>query len=437
MATERRGTTEVAGASDEAAWGSTRATGQRIFYGWWIALAAMMIVFVGVGSGLYAPAVFLAVFHERFGWSRSAISLATTCYFLTSGLVGIAIGKWIDTHSTRGLFIASACLMAVALLALGRITQLWQLFPVYLLLAPGFTGLANIPTNALIARWFVRRRALALSIAMCGISLGGVVFTPLLVQVIERWSLRAATVMLAAILVVVVIPIALLVIRDQPGALGLGPDGDPPATPTTGTDAAPNADAGWSRSMAVRTRAFWLLVVAFGFGLAAQQAFLLHQISFLSGEIGAGAAATVLSATAGASIVGRLALGTVSDRLDKRLLAAGCFAAQGLAVVLVLHTGSLPLIYLYTLIFGLTMGNSYIMMSLLTAECFGVASFGAVYGLLSVFVMGGSAFGPWLVGLLSDASGGYLLPFTISGGTAVVMAFVVLFAHPPRRAVVP
>lgn len=394
-------------------------------------MAAGLIVFVGAGVGVYGPGVFLAALNDRYGWSRGSISLATTVYYLAGGVFGIFIGRWVDRHGPRRLFIGSACCMAVALVLIGQVRQLWQLFPVYVLMAPGMTGLANIPITALVARWFVRKRAMALSVTMSGISLGGMVLTPLTVGLIDRWELGVATIVLAVLVLAVVIPMTLFVIRDDPAEMRLGPDGDPPlAQRAVHSPGAPAASV-WTRATAIRTRAFWVLVVAFGFGLAAQQAFLLHQISYLKGEIGIGAAATVLSATAGASIIGRLAVGTVSDRLDKRWLAATCFAVQGLAVLLILRTTALPLIYLYTLAFGLTMGNSYIMVSLLTAECFGIAAFGAVYGLLNLFVMGGSAFGPFAAGALADASGGYLLPFTISGTTALMMAAVVLGARPP------
>jgi MFS family permease len=401
-----------------------------VFYGWWIALACCAVTFVGAGVGVYGPSVFLAALHDEHGWSRGSISLATTCYFLGSGVAGVFIGRWVDEHGPRGLFVAAAVLLAVALLLLGRVTALWQLFPVYLLMAPAMAATANVPVTWLLTRWFVRKRAQALSIAMSGISIGGMLLVPLSVWLIDRWGLDAATLVLAVLVLALILPVALLVIRPDPAAMGLAPDGDPPRPAATGaTFGGPFAD--WTRREAVRTRAFWVIVAAFTFGLAAQQAFLLHQISYLSDEFGRTTASTVLSATAGASIIGRLALGTVSDRLDKRWMAAACFAVQGLSILAVLHTGSLPVVYLATLAFGLTMGNSYIMLSLLGAECFGGPSFGAIFGLLSVFVMAGSAFGPFFAGALADSSGGYMVPFTIAGLTGMAVAVLVLLARRP------
>jgi len=392
-----------------------------------------VVTFVGAGIGVYGPAVFLAALRDAYGWNLGVLSLATTCYFLTSGLFSIIVGRWVDLHGPRGLFACSAVLMAVGLVLLGRVTALWQVFPVYLLMAPAMSGLGNVPVTWLLARWFVRRRALALSVAMSGISVGGMVLVPLSVAIIDRWGFGTATAVLAALVVLLILPVALFVIRRDPAVMGLTPDGDPPVSAGRPVAAAPVLD--WTRAEAVRTRTFWVLVVSFMFGLAAQQAFLVHQLSYLSETFGRATASTVLSATAGASIIGRLALGTVSDRLDKRWLAAGCFAVQGISVLVVLHTQALPLVFVATLLFGLTMGNSYIMLSLLAVESFAGASFGAVFGLLTVFVMTGSAFGPFLAGALADATGGYLLPFTITGATGLAMALLVLAARrptPPR-----
>jgi sugar phosphate permease len=402
-----------------------------IFYGWWIAIACCAITFVGAGIGVYGPAVFIKALQEERGWSVGAISLATTCYFLAGGVSGIFVGRWIDGHGPRGLFAVNAIVMAAALLLIGRVTSLWQLFAAYLLMAPAMSGLSNIPVTWLLTRWFVRRRAQAMSIAMSGISIGGMLLVPMSVFVVDRWGLGAATLTLALLVLALILPMTAFVIRSDPAEVGLGPDGD---QRTSGASSMqfnlPATD--WTRSAAVRTRAFWLIVISFMFGLAAQQAFLLHQLSYLSDRFGGTTASTVLSTTAGASIIGRLALGTVSDRLDKRWMAAVCFAVQGASMLLVLHTSSLPVIYAATLLFGLAMGNSYIMLSLLAAESFGGATFGAIYGLVTLFVTAGSAFGPLFAGVLADASGGYLLPFTIAGLTGLTMAVVVLGARKPN-----
>jgi MFS family permease len=86
-----------------------------------------------------------------------------------------------------------------------------------------------------------------------------------------------------------------------------------------------------------------------------------------------------------------------------------------------------------TLIFGFTIGNIYMMQSLLVGEIFGLVSFGTVFGLISLAGQAGSGIGPITVGFLEDQTGGYTVPFTVTAALTYLAAFVVLFARPERR----
>jgi MFS family permease len=190
----------------------------------------------------------------------------------------------------------------------------------------------------------------------------------------------------------------------------------------------------WSRIQAIRTVAFWSIVIAFLLALAGQIAFLVHQVSFLSQYLGAAGAATAVSITAGASIVGRLWLGTFVDRLDKRHVIMFCFLIQGAAVWTLARYHHVVILYLGTLAFGLTMGNIIMMQSLITAECFGLVSFATVSGLAGVFTMSGAAFGPTIAGLIFDATRSYRTAFTIFAALSAIAVFVIYFAKPPSPA---
>ena len=188
----------------------------------------------------------------------------------------------------------------------------------------------------------------------------------------------------------------------------------------------------WSRSQALRTVPFWSIVIAFLLALAGQIAFLVHQVSFLSQYLGVSGAAAAVSITAGASIVGRLWLGTCVDRLDKRHVIMVCFLIQAAAVMTLAHYHHVVLLYLGTFAFGLTMGNIIMMQSLITAECFGLVSFATVSGLAGVFTMSGAAFGPTIAGFIFDATQSYRTAFTIFATMSVIAILVIYFARPPE-----
>jgi MFS family permease len=190
--------------------------------------------FIVVGIGFYAMAVFLDALCAERGWSRTSVSFATTLYFVTTGLVGPFVGRGVDRFGPRLWIAIGAMVMAGSLLAVGRVDAPWQLWGVYPVLAIGFAMAGALPASAIVTRWFTARRAVAMSIAQTGVSVGGVVLVPWVTAIILDEGLGAATHRLAGLLVVIVLPVTAFVLRDDPRPLGLAPDGavfDPAVAP--------------------------------------------------------------------------------------------------------------------------------------------------------------------------------------------------------------
>ena len=186
-----------------------------------------------------------------------------------------------------------------------------------------------------------------------------------------------------------------------------------------------------TRGQAIRTVAFWSIVVAFMLALSGQIAFLMHQISFLSQYLGVSGAATAVSITAGASIIGRLWLGLFVDRCDKRHVIMICLLIQCIAVIALAYFHHVIILYLGTFAFGLTMGNIIMMQALITGECFGLVSFATVSGLAGVFTMSGAAFGPSIAGFIFDVTQSNRMAFIIFAAMSAAAAVVIQFAKPP------
>jgi MFS family permease len=187
----------------------------------------------------------------------------------------------------------------------------------------------------------------------------------------------------------------------------------------------------WTRAQAMRTVSFWAIVTAFFLAMVCQVAYLVHQISFLSKTLGLAGAATAVSLTAAASIAGRLILGVFIDPLDKRRVTMSLLLLQGAAILGLAYSTHTVVLYLGTFIFGLTMGSIIMTQSLITAECFGMISFGAVSGLAGMFIAVGSAIGPSIAGLIYDATQSYHVAFTLFAGVSLLAAMAILFAKPP------
>ncbi|MEM7410358.1 MAG: MFS transporter [Myxococcota bacterium] len=367
-----------------------------VYYGWIVAVGASLNSFVVVGIGFYAMAVFLDALSAERGWSRTEVSFATTLYFVTSGLVGPWVGRAVDRFGPRVAIGVGAAIMALGLVWLGRIERPGQLAQIYPVLAIGFALASAIPSSAIVTRWFERRRAQAMSIAQTGVSVGGVVLVPLITASLLERGLAHTTAFLAGLLCLVVWPVTALLLRNDPRAVGQSPDGQSPA------ESRPAFAAGelWTQRAAARTTTFWRLVFAFSGILFCQVGAAMHQLSVVREHLPAEVASLALSTTAAASIIGRLIVGSFADRVDQRVLTVGLVALQAAAIATLGFAETAPALFLASAAFGFTIGNVFMLQSLLVAQLFGVRSFGTVLGLVQLLTQTASGLGPLALGAM-------------------------------------
>jgi MFS family permease len=403
----------------------------RVYYGWPIAVASSLQSFVVVGVGFYGMAVFLDALCTERGWPRTLVSFATTLYFVTTGIAGTAIGRSVDRRGARGWIAAGALVMALSLVAIGRVDAPGQLVWLYPIFALGFSMCGPVPMGAITTRWFVTRRAFAMSIATTGVSVGGVVLVPLTTRLILERGLAETTTILAALLLVIVWPVVAFVLRWDPREHGLEPDGGAPPEHPSHAALLAAQDRVWSSREVLRAPAFWTLVVAFGAILFCQVATAMHQLALLRVHMDAQAAAFAVSTTAFGSIVARLVVGSFADRVSKRRLGVVLILIQASALSVFALASAVPLLYLASLVFGFTIGNLFMLQALLVGDLFGMRSFGKVMGLLQLLTQTASGLGPWVLGLLHAAFGSYPPGLAVLAGVAVASAAVLSQVRPP------
>jgi len=406
-----------------------------IFYGWWIVVAGTVIFMVSSGIGFYCHGVFLDPLSREHGWSKGSISLAVTLFFFTSGVMGVVIGQKVDKYGPKPVLITGSVLTGCALALLGRITELWQLYAVYFLMAVGWSCTAMIPVNTVITNWFIRKRGSAMSIAMTGLSVGGIIFVPLATYMIFRWGLGTALPILGVFFWVVIIPVTLFVLKQRPSDIGQYPDGDDYSVSNDGSEHPVGYAAQireWTRLEAMKTLAFWSIVISFLLAMTGQVAYLMHQMSFLTKSIGLTGATSAVSITAGASIFGRLLLGSFIDRLEKRYAIMVLFSIQGAAILALSFSQHVIVLYLGTFAFGLTMGSILMMQSLIMGECFGLVSFATVSGAAGIFISTGAALGPAIAGFIYDNTLSYKISFMVFAAASFLAVFMIVYAKVPE-----
>ena len=412
-------------------------TERYIFYGWWIAIGSMAILTMTSGIGFFGHTLILDPLRMEFGWSKGTVSSAVTLFFLVGAVAGSIIGGQIDKYGSSPVLVFGSFCLGLGFILLARIQNLWELYAVYFILAIGWSGAHAVPVSSLIARWFVRKRGLAMSVAMTGLSLGGVIVVPVASYLLERFGLRGALPLYGFALWAVIIPIALFLLKSSPAVMGIYTDGDlPPSHDKEGPETTPGISSqmtSWTRRQAMSTKAFWAIVLAFFLVFSGQITFMIHEISFLSPFLGSTGAAFAVSLMTGSSFCGRLIVGSFVDRLNLRGVAVICFLLQAGAVLTIAHCSRSVPLYFCVVAFGLTMGNIIMIQSLLIGECFGMISFGSVSGLVMLFTSSGSAFGPMLAGILFDITKSYRPVFSLFALSYTLASGVVIFANPPQR----
>ena len=404
-----------------------------VFYGWLVAFGSSLLAFAAVGIGFYGQTVLLDGLVAERGWALAQVASASTLFFVTAGLVGPVVGSMVDRSDPRIVILLGLLVMAIALIGVGNAQSPAALLPAYLLLAVGFSMAGAIPVSALVTRWFVARRARAMTISQTGVSIGGVVLVPLAALVIEREGVQSATLFLAGLLLVLGVPVTLCVLRSGPEAYGLETDGDAQAAGGNELLDPSRQYRTWRAAEAVRTPAFGWLALAFSCVLLGQVGLLIHALAFLREHLDTRRAAFAFSLLPAASVVGRLVVGgLLVDRLDKRRVTIVLFCVQATGLVTFGLASEPVWLVVASLIFGATIGNIFMMQSLLASELFGIPSFGTVYGLLQLVTQIAAGLGPLVVGLLYHALGGYGPTWLLLSGLSALAALALTRLRVPE-----
>jgi sugar phosphate permease len=270
---------------------------------------------------------------------------------------------------------------------------------------------------------------------------GSIILLPWLQSVIEQAGWRAACSALGLLVVVTLAPLNLL-IRSRPEELGLRPDGDPPPNDGAIEGGANVVDLAWAAGDWTPARAmgsgrFWWLMAGYFFGLFAWYAVQVHQTRYLV-EIGFGAsvAAWALGMVSLVAIPGQIGLGYLSDRIGREWVwALGClgFAICYLALLLLADAPIPALLYLMVAAQGLLGYGLTSVIGAIPAASFAGRHYGTIFGTLMLAAILGGACGPWLTGLLHDATGSYAPAFWLAIGSCVLSACTIWLAAPRGR----
>lgn len=407
-----------------------RALAARLpFYYGWVVLAALCCVgFARQGAAVATVSIFVEPLTREFGWSRTALSGAVSLGGVLAALLSPAIGPLLDRRGSRLVLSVAVLVNSVVLILLSLTPSLLVFYVLFCIARMNWAGPFDLGIYGALNNWFVERRAQAASYAVLA-QMAGLVALPLVVQyAIGHGGWRGGWVALGVItLVVGLLPVWLFVGR-RPEDLGLAPDGQRPIS----TQNASSPEPAFSRSQAMRTPAFWLLLAYTVLVYPTQAGISLHQAAHLVERgIDPATAATIVATFSFMSGMGTLASGMLARRLSLRFVLA-LIAAMLCVGALLLSRVAVPSDgYVASGIFGFGLGGVLTLLPVAWADYFGRANFGAIRGIaLSAQVLA-QASGPLIAGVLHDFTGDYRAALYCFAALALASGAVALAARRP------
>ena len=409
---------------------SHRLTHRGLHFSWVIAgLTFLTMLFMSAALGL--PGAMLQPLAQEFGWSTSQISSALALRFALFGLMGPFAAVLMERFGVRAVVSVALALVGGGMLMAGLVTQLWHLVVLWGVVLGLGSGMTALVLGAVVSnRWFASRRGLVMGILTASAATGQLICLPVAAWMIERWGWRAPLLPLA-VLCLGVMALVLLFMRDRPSDLGLAPYGAEPASATPAPAAPPAAATVTWRTPFVALReastqpTFWLLFGTFFIcGLSTNGLVQTHFIS-LCGDYGLAAvpAASVLAMMGVFDFIGTIASGWLSDRYDARKLLCWYYALRGLSL-LWLPSAEFTLygLSLFAVFYGLDWIATVPPTVRLTAERFGAAKVGMVFGWVFAGHQIGAAVAAYGAGLSRSLLLSYAPALYVAGAACLLAA---------------
>jgi MFS family permease len=385
--------------------------GRQAFFGWRVTWAAFVVAVFGWGLGFYGPPVYLYAVQAQRGWSLELVSTAVTAHYLIGAFFVANLPALHRRFGVPRATTAGAVSLAAGLLGWALAQAPSQLFVATILSGAGWAATGPAAINAMVSPWFQRRRPAALSFAYNGASVGGIVFSPLLVAAIAALGFPGAAAAIGTALVATLWLLSRRYFARTPEQMGLWPDGDAaPAAPSAGPAKPLPGRQLW------RDWRFVTLAGGMTIGLFAQVGLIAHLFSLLVPALGAQLAGVAAGFATFCAIAGRTLVGwLLPPGADRRAVAAANYTVQmgGCAAFLFAGGADVALMLLGVLLIGAGIGNTTSLPPLIAQAEFARADVPRVVALITATSQATYAFAPAAFGFLR-AMGDSAIPFFVA-----------------------
>lgn len=384
---------------------------KNIHYSWIIVFAAALILMI-YAIPIYSRGLFLASLTEWFGWNRGDISGAYSLSMIMAGALAMVSGKLTDRFGPRVIISFLGLLVGGGLLLMSLVSSIVHVYIIWIFVIAVGGSCSFTPITSTVPKWFIKRRGLAIGITFAGISVGGIIWPPVVERLINSIGWQSTYIVTGIITLIIITALAQLM-RPNPQQMNLKSYGQIDEQKST-EQRIDQFTAGLSFGQAFKTLPYWLIGLIrfcsmFIFQLISVHIFP-HALDVGHSEI---AAAVIISISSISGTVSRLLAGFVADKIGHRLT---LFLSTGIlliSLVILFFAQQLWQFYIFAILFGLAWGGVGVVQVTLIAGFFGPKSLGAIIGSLEFMLTTGGAIGVFIAGSLFDAMGSYDIPFII------------------------
>lgn len=393
---------------------------QHSFMGNRVILITFITLMGAFGLNLTAGQ-FFAPLNNTYGWDLTTLSLAVSLNMITWGIFQPIMGKLIDRLGPKSVIASSAALMGIAFLLSATITEVWQFFIYYgVFTAIGFAGCGSMANSVLVTRWFVKKRAKMLSRSSMGMNIGQLLLLPLTGYLIANTGFRSAFVVLGMIILVIVVPLVLFAVRNNPEDVGQLPDGD-----STAIFSPPKSA---KLSEALRSSQFW--IASLGFASCGFTLYLvtMHLPTFavdLGGDTSLGG--RLLGIAAFASAVSMFVTGQLTRNFGKKNLLIMLYIIRLIAFIWLAISPGIWQIYVFSIVYGVSSMPIIPLVTGIIGDRFGKNAMGSILGFSWLLHQIFAALGVFLGGYLRTVSGDYSYVFGMGGLILAISAVITFF----------
>ncbi len=406
---------------------SLNAGGQpKIFYGWIVVACCCLL---GTSTAIMMSyGIYFKELSSEFGWSRtltsSVISLMNVVYSCSAVLVGATA----DKYNSRWVVWVCAVLLGSGLYLCSLVQTLAQLLLFYgVIVAIGMGVCYSLPM-AVVQKWFIKKRGLALGISMCGIGLGTLVAGVLVGYLVSAYGWRASFVMQGVLFFIIFFVVGLFIVK-EPKDKGLQPYGAGEIT----TDNSINLISGreWSLKEVLANRSFWMIYGVHFFPSLSFTIVSVHVVPYAE-DMGISklAAAGALGLIGGISVVGRLGIGFICDKIGFRNGIIFSLVSCAIMFLYLIEVKNVWMLYVFVIFYALGYGGKASALPGLVGDVFGIKSLGMVMGLIATAFGTSSAIGAPLGGWVFDHMHSYRLAF-LFGAVSYVLGVICTFMVRP------